>query len=994
MKKLIFLLLFLPFFAKAQIIPPVNDSTAIGTPGAAFTPSFRVITYGGKTLFQGRVGTSTKWMTLSTTQYNRNYLTNTASQTKLDSIYARVVNLYDNQTIGGNKTYTGTTTMQNLDVVGNVTANYGNMVNLDVTSQVSAATLSLLAGANRTNFGYGNYLGGAFGMKIYTPAVSTDNIVIIGNNIYGNNIPFLKQGDTSLTTNFASKDTLSNFIDTAYNGLTKEGTAVKLGGDLTGSTSVNLLNYNLNMNGVANDTTQAKFQLQTVNHGASDPRFLLELSEGTTNRTGISGTERTLDLYSLGSVKTSAIHMQGDTIKMSGMPMYDTIPAYTDERQFAAIRDVVSVNNTKIIAGDSTRNGIFTVVGSSVTKGPPNGVAYNDSTYLVKYSNLQGMRVNNYGLSGRALQQITVGDSSAYSKRLLTPTYTTGSYIGCECLINDAQRDSTVYTIATYTTQLTAWVDAQIAAGYPANHILLFNAAYFNNPAAATYPFVENRHDQYAAAMLAVATAKGTLFYDGYYTFKTLYTATPSLLDVSVLHPTDAGTTIVANAMYDYLKTYIPTISDANPKLLISGSGESYFNFTVGNYLKFKNTPSPLLPNSTQPLLAYDATDKRVKTKTIYPVDVYNIWGVPGNTGVNDFNDASNAKPGFAGTLLTGNSAPNGPTTNSGSYQVQTVDYSGTTAHTGAGNVTQLAWPYTSATSQTNGFWYRGRTSGNVFSSWIHLMGSSALSGAGQIPIGQTGGVYTNTTLTGVIAVDAAGATTFAASPTFTGATATLNNSSNGTTQIISTNTNAGTAADARLTASNGTVSFGTIIRGTGFTSNANNGFLNLTGTGSIGFLLNSTERLRMLTSGNTGWGVTTPTAQIHIKAGTATAGTAPIKLTAGTNLTAVEAGAIEFDGTRYYASTTGVRNTVAYLTDAPTLLQLSASGNGSSTTISIAHGLTGISATSKVIVQPINAASAGISYITSDATNINIVYTVAPASGTNNLTYNISIKP
>lgn len=651
-------------------------------------------------------------------------------------------------------------------------------------------------------------------------------------------------------------------------------------------------------------------------------------------------------------------------------------------------------SDSKIVAGDSTRNGIFTVVGSSVTKGPPNGVTYNDSTYLVKYSNLQGMRINNYGLSGRALQQITVGDSSAYSKRLLTPTYTTGSYIGCECLINDAQRDSTVYTIATYTTQLTAWVDAQIAAGYPANHILLFNAAYFNNPAAATYPFVENRHDQYAAAMLAVATAKGTLFYDGYYTFKTLYTATPSLLDASVLHPTDAGTTIVANALYDYLKTYIPTISDANSKLLISGSGESYFNFTVGNYLKFKNTPSPLLPNSTQPLLAYDAADKRVKTKTIYPVDVYNIWGVPGNTGVNDFNDASNAKPGFAGTLLTGNSAPNGPTTNSGSYQVQTVDYSGTTTHTGAGNVTQLAWPYTSATSQTNGFWYRGRTSGNVFSSWIHLMGSSALSGAGQIPIGQTGGVYTNTTLTGVIAVDAAGATTFAASPTFTGANLTLNNSSTGTTQIISTNTNAGTAADARLTASNGTVSFGTIIRGTGFTSNANNGFLNLTGTGSIGFLLNSTERLRMLTSGNTGWGVTTPTAQIHIKAGTATAGTAPIKLTAGTNLTAVEAGAIEFDGTRYYASTTGVRNTVAYLTDAPTLLQLSASGNGSSTTISIAHGLTGISATSKVIVQPINAASAGISYITSDATNINIVYTVAPASGTNNLTYNFSIKP
>jgi hypothetical protein len=80
--------------------------------------------------------------------------------------------------------------------------------------------------------------------------------------------------------------------------------------------------------------------------------------------------------------------------------------------------------------------------------------------------------------------------------------------------------------------------------------------------------------------------------------------------------------------------------------------------------------------------------------------------------------------------------------------------------------------------------------------------------------------------------------------------------------------------------------------------------------------------------------------------------------------------------------------------TSVSTPLRLTASGNGSSTTISIAHGLSGVSSSSIATVSPINAASAGISYITTDATNINIVYTVAPASGSNNLAYNIFIKP
>lgn len=55
-----------------------------------------------------------------------------------------------------------------------------------------------------------------------------------------------------------------------------------------------------------------------------------------------------------------------------------------------------------------------------------------------------------------------------------------------------------------------------------------------------------------------------------------------------------------------------------------------------------------------------------------------------------------------------------------------------------------------------------------------------------------------------------------------------------------------------------------------------------------------------------------TRTALWHLKAGTATAGTAPLKLTSGTNLTTAEAGAIEYDGTNFFASPSTVRYKVA----------------------------------------------------------------------------------
>ena len=64
---------------------------------------------------------------------------------------------------------------------------------------------------------------------------------------------------------------------------------------------------------------------------------------------------------------------------------------------------------------------------------------------------------------------------------------------------------------------------------------------------------------------------------------------------------------------------------------------------------------------------------------------------------------------------------------------------------------------------------------------------------------------------------------------------------------------------------------------------------------------------------GNIGIGVGASTANLHIRAGTATANTAPIKLNTGVLNTTPEAGAIEFDGTNlYFVNSSGVRKQLA----------------------------------------------------------------------------------
>ncbi len=74
---------------------------------------------------------------------------------------------------------------------------------------------------------------------------------------------------------------------------------------------------------------------------------------------------------------------------------------------------------------------------------------------------------------------------------------------------------------------------------------------------------------------------------------------------------------------------------------------------------------------------------------------------------------------------------------------------------------------------------------------------------------------------------------------------------------------------------------------------------------GTTGKLVQDQGSMFIDDDGNVGIGTTDPSARLHLPAGTATAGTAPFKLTSGTVLTTTEAGAIEFGADNFYGTIT-----------------------------------------------------------------------------------------
>jgi hypothetical protein len=116
-------------------------------------------------------------------------------------------------------------------------------------------------------------------------------------------------------------------------------------------------------------------------------------------------------------------------------------------------------------------------------------------------------------------------------------------------------------------------------------------------------------------------------------------------------------------------------------------------------------------------------------------------------------------------------------------------------------------------------------------------------------------------------------------------------------------------------------------------------------------FIVNHAGTYSYVRRGNFGIGVAQPSAELHIQAGTAAAGTAPLKFTAGTNLTTPENGVIEYDGTNYYATSGSVRYTLAKTLVASAALDFPSTATRLSADLTIT--VTGASTNDFVIVHP-----------------------------------------
>ncbi|MGG9970952.1 hypothetical protein ACQ33O_04080 [Ferruginibacter sp. SUN002] len=78
---------------------------------------------------------------------------------------------------------------------------------------------------------------------------------------------------------------------------------------------------------------------------------------------------------------------------------------------------------------------------------------------------------------------------------------------------------------------------------------------------------------------------------------------------------------------------------------------------------------------------------------------------------------------------------------------------------------------------------------------------------------------------------------------------------------------------------------------------NSGSQFLGTTNNASLRFRTNNTERMVLDSNGRIGFGIA-PTAVLHLKAGTATANTAPLKFTSGVaSQTTLETGAVNYNG-------------------------------------------------------------------------------------------------
>lgn len=131
--------------------------------------------------------------------------------------------------------------------------------------------------------------------------------------------------------------------------------------------------------------------------------------------------------------------------------------------------------------------------------------------------------------------------------------------------------------------------------------------------------------------------------------------------------------------------------------------------------------------------------------------------------------------------------------------------------------------------------------------------------------------------------------------------------------------------------------------------------------------------------NGNVGFGTTSPTAKIHLAAGTAAVSTAPLKFTTGTNLTTPEAGVMEFSSSILYFTPSSTRRKVV-LEDSGTYA-IAISGNAA-TVSALSNALSLSSAFTY---------NSGTTFDGSAARTLQLATVALASGGTNNTSYSTS---
>lgn len=290
---------------------------------------------------------------------------------------------------------------------------------------------------------------------------------------------------------------------------------------------------------------------------------------------------------------------------------------------------------------------------------------------------------------------------------------------------------------------------------------------------------------------------------------------------------------------------------------------------------------------------------------------------------------------------------------------VQTGSLADSILTIGAGIVRKLsfaslintAWSVTGNSGTVSGSNFIGTTDNTSLKFRTNNVQGIVLDSLGNVGIG-TAPAFTAGTYQEQLLVDAGVTSSYNAMV----ARGTINNYFQLNIQNKSNGTSA--SADIVATADNGTESVNFIDMGINSSTNtqgimggANDAYLYSTGnnlligTGtaakSLVFMTGGTtqstnERMRIDGNGDMGIGVTSPTATLHLKAGTTAATSAPLKFTAGTNLSTVENGAVEFDGTNYFVTSNGVRYTLAKTLTATATLNFPNTLAGTSSTLTI----------------------------------------------------------